>query len=84
MHSNYYEAILQVRPASREVEKFLEKKFEMTVRARLTRKKKLKTGSDYYITSWKFAVSLGNELKEKVRGFYYNKQKNIREKQKER
>ena len=69
MHSNYYEAILQIRPASKEVERFLEKKFETTTRARMTHKKKIKTGSDYYITSWKFAVSLGNELRKKFGGF---------------
>ena len=69
MHSRYYEAILQTRPNSKEIERFLGKKFETTSKARLVRKKRIKKGSDYYITSWKFAMALGNELRKKFGGF---------------
>ena len=62
MHKNYYEAILQVRPRSSHVEKFIEGALKDTDKARLVRKKSLKTGVDYYISSWKFALPLGNLL----------------------
>src|SRR3989338_7639853 len=62
MHRNYYEAIIQVRPRKREVEGFIASGLENTSKARLVKKKILKEGVDYYISSWKFAQSLGNIL----------------------
>lgn len=68
MHSGYYEAILQIRPREREVELFIKKKFADSRKASISSIKKLKTGIDYYITSWEFAVSLGNHLVRKFGG----------------
>lgn len=62
MHKNYYEAILQVRPRTSPIEKFIEGAFKDTDKAHLVKKKILKTGVDYYISSWKFALPLGNLL----------------------
>ena len=68
MHRNYYEAIIQVRPRKREVEGFIASGLENTSKARLVKKKILKEGVDYYISSWKFAQSLGNKLAKRFGG----------------
>ena len=68
MHAGYYEAILQVRPRRKEVESFISEKFANTSKARVSRKKVVKTGADYYVSSWKFAMSLGNDLVKRFGG----------------
>ncbi len=62
MPGNYYEGIIQLRPGKSEIEHYIEKAVEGSGSVSIARKKRLKTGTDYYISSWKFSVSLGNEL----------------------
>jgi len=62
MHREYYEAILQVRPKNKDVERTIRKAFENTDKAHLSKIEDLKQGTDYYVSSWKFAASLGRKL----------------------
>ena len=67
-HAGYYEAILQLRPAKREVLDFVD---EMLQRKGITISKiiKLKTGVDIYVSDQKFARSvLGPQLKRRFKG----------------
>lgn len=68
MHGNYYEAIVQLRPGRHEVREFLEEDIKESGKARIAKKKNVKTGFDYYLSSWKYAVSLGNVLVRKFGG----------------
>jgi len=68
MHSQYYEAIIQVRPRKTEVERFIQGSLDNTGKALLVKKTVLKVGTDYYISSWKFAMSLGNDLVKRFGG----------------
>lgn len=68
MHGNYYEAILQVRPSKRRVERFVESMLEKNSKARLSRKKRLKEGVDYYVSPYRFAIAMGNVLVKKFGG----------------
>ncbi|MBI2664778.1 hypothetical protein HYX10_05570 [Candidatus Woesearchaeota archaeon] len=62
MHSSYYESILQLRPRRAEVERFIEASIEKNGRSLLSKKKLLKGGADYYISSWQYASALGRLL----------------------
>ena len=68
MHGDYYEAILQVRPGKPQVERFVRDMFKKTTDARISKKKRLKEGVDYYITSHQFAITVGNALVKKFGG----------------
>ena len=68
MHKDYYEAILQVRPPKKGVERFVDEMFEKTDKAELSKKKWLKEGVDYYVTSYRFAIAIGNALVRKFGG----------------
>jgi len=58
----YYEAVIQIRPRKAEVEKFVETSLKRTDKASLSKRKIMKEGIDYYVSSWRFGVSLGNTL----------------------
>jgi len=65
---NYYEAKIQLRPFDEEVLKYIEKQIDKTEgKVELTRIVELKEGLDIYITSQKFARSLGPKLKKRFR-----------------
>ena len=65
----YYEAILQLRPADKEILKFVntqvEKQKEKVSIAKIV---ELKTGVDIYLTSQRFALALGRKLKKNFKG----------------
>lgn len=67
MHSNYFEAIIQLRPAKKEVLDFVLdqiKKNDIYV----SKYNELKTGVDIYISSRKFANQLLRRLKKSFKG----------------
>lgn len=66
-HANYYEAIIQLRPPTDEIVSFIRNQCKKKHEA-ITRTEKLKTGVDLYITSQKFARSLGPKLKKNFGG----------------
>lgn len=68
MHRNYYEAILQLRPGKAALEAFVEKHVAEAGKARIARKKRLKTGVDYYLSSWMFTVALGHLMTRRFGG----------------
>ncbi len=61
MNKWYYEAIIQLRPEKSEIDAYIERAIK-AAGVNLARKRRLKTGLDYYVSSWKFSVALGNEL----------------------
>ncbi|MBN2453916.1 hypothetical protein JXB11_00045 [Candidatus Woesearchaeota archaeon] len=70
MHSQYYEAILQVRDAPEEVYKAVAKAIDAAARKGVfvSKVEKSKNGLDYYLSSKRFAVNLGKQLKKRFRG----------------
>ena len=69
MHSGYYEAVIQVRPRKKNIEQFIEDTISGT-KAKITRVKSLKTGIDFYISSWKVALAVSKSMTEKFGGSY--------------
>lgn len=74
MRREYYEAILQVRGSSaseqlREVLKFVEAEAQRSkYSVQIAKRKRVRGGFDYYLSSKKFAVALGKALQESFGG----------------
>mgnify|MGYP001565616368 CR=1 FL=1 len=67
-HSDYFQAIIQLRPADSELIKFLENQLRHNDKVWVAKKLNVKTGVDYYISSNKFARMLGKKMKEAFDG----------------
>ena len=63
--SNYYEAILQIRPKSQEVLDFVKKDIAEKKNAFITKEEHLKYGHNLYLTSQNYAKNLASLLKDK-------------------
>ncbi len=68
MHSNYYEAIIQLRPSKKPLEEFVEEFVVGSGKAKISKKKRVTNGLDFYITSWKVGVTLGHTLARRFGG----------------
>ncbi|MEW6063301.1 MAG: NMD3-related protein [Nanoarchaeota archaeon] len=66
--SQYYEAIIQIRPGKKEILDFIKKQLETRKDIFVSRKVDLKTGSDIYISNQRFAKALGMQLKKRFKG----------------
>ena len=67
-HAEYYEAILQIRPANNEVLGFVLDLIENRNDVKVSKINELKTGCDVYITNQKFARgTLAAQLKRKYK-----------------
>ncbi|MFH1592898.1 MAG: NMD3-related protein [Candidatus Woesearchaeota archaeon] len=66
-HADYFQAIVQLRPADEELMKFFEKRISKTG-AWISKKKFLKTGVDYYISSNKIARQIGKMMTRSFKG----------------
>jgi len=65
----YYEAIIQLRPADKEILKFVNKQIgKKKGKVSIAKIVELKTGVDIYLTSQRFALSLGRVLKKSFKG----------------
>ncbi len=65
----YYEAIIQLRPADKEILKFVNKQIrKQKGKVSIAKIVELKTGVDIYLTSQRFALSLGRVLKKSFKG----------------
>ena len=64
LRSDYFEAIVQLRPFNDEVFRFIQNQIKKRNDVEITRVEKLKTGIDIYITSQRYARSLGKKLKD--------------------
>jgi len=67
-HADYFQAIIQLRPADENLMRFVEKRIEKDKNVWISKKIKLKTGVDYYISSNKFARILGKKMKKSFHG----------------
>ncbi len=68
---NYFEAIIQLRPYDDKIYDFIEKELG-TKRAHgvfISRIEELKTGIDIYLSSQKFARSIGDQLRKHFKGW---------------
>lgn len=73
-HADYYEAIIQLRPPTQEIVSFIRNQCKKRGEA-ITKILILDTGIDLYITSQKFARSLGPKLKRTFVGELTNSRK---------
>ena len=68
LHSSlYYEAILQLRPASKEVLDFVLGKIDERKNTFISKVEELKTGKNLFLSDRKFAMALGKMLKKKYK-----------------
>jgi len=67
MHANYFEAIIQLRPAKKEVLEFVKDQIKKN-NIYVSKEINLKTGIDLYISSRKFANQLLRKLKKTFKG----------------
>lgn len=67
-HSNYYEAIIQVRPKKQEVIDYIEDQIRKRNDVFISKRDELKTGTDFYISSQKFVKALSRKLKSSFKG----------------
>ncbi len=65
---NYFESILQLRNPKKDIQDFIEDYIKSSDKVFLSKRKKVKNGLDYYLSSNSFAVRLGRILKEKFGG----------------
>lgn len=66
-HSNYYEAILQLRPADGDILSFVDEFLSNRKDCKISQVKELKTGVDLYLTSQRAARALGTKLKRRFK-----------------
>ena len=68
-HAEYYEAILQIRPAKKEVLDFVLQQTTRRNDVKISKIDELKTGTDVYLTNQKFARgALASQLKRRFKG----------------
>ncbi len=67
-HAEYYQSILQLRPANDELINFVESQVEKEKNVWISKKLITRNGVDYYLSSYKFARALGKKLKKSFRG----------------
>lgn len=67
MHANYYEAIIQLRPAKKEVVDFVSNQIDKE-KIHVSKIETLKTGINIFVSSNKFAMQLGKKLKKSFKG----------------
>jgi len=63
LNEQYYEAIIQLRPPTREIMNYIENQVQKRDDVFITKIVDLKTGIDIYLTSQRFARNLGQKLK---------------------
>ena len=67
-NQSYYEAIIQLRPGKKKLLDFLVKKVKKKEKVSIVNVVELKEGIDVYLSSWRFAISLGRMLKKSFGG----------------
>lgn len=67
-HIDYFEAILQLRPYSKEVENWIEKQVKKRKDVVISKKLFVQGGLDIYMSSQRFARTLGPKLKKVFKG----------------
>ncbi|MBS3163088.1 hypothetical protein J4427_00140 [Candidatus Woesearchaeota archaeon] len=67
-NEGYFEAKLQIRPADKKIIDYALSEITKRKNVFIAKEVKLKTGIDFYITSYRFAVSLARNMKRKFGG----------------
>lgn len=67
-HSNYYEAIIQLRPYNEDLINFVLKRINARENVYIVKEVLLKTGIDLYLSDQRFARALGKQLKRQFKG----------------
>ncbi len=67
-HEQYYEAKIQIRPFDEQAIRFVIDQIDNNDRVRISKTTQLKTGVDIYVSSRRFATSIGKKLKTKFKG----------------
>ena len=67
-NTQYFESILQLRPNKREILDFVKKQIDKKEKVFISKEINQKTGIDLYLTSNKFAITLGKLLKKRFKG----------------
>ena len=67
-HVDYFEAIIQIRPYAEEVESWIEKQIKKRNDVTISKRLLVRGGLDLYISSQRFARSLGPKLKKVFKG----------------
>lgn len=69
MNPKYYEAVIQIRESPKEVYDTVIKEIENNTKGVfLSKTEKTTNGTDYYISSNRFALELGRKLKKRFKG----------------
>lgn len=66
--NQYFEAVIQLRPFDKEVIQFIENQIKKRDGVFISKVEKVKTGINLYISSQKFARTLGKRLKKSFKG----------------
>jgi nonsense-mediated mRNA decay protein 3 len=66
--NQYFEAVIQLRPFDEEVMRFIENQVKKRKDVFISKVEKLKTGVNLYISSQRFARSLGQKMKKSFKG----------------
>ena len=66
--SNYFEAVIQLRPRNEELIHFIINQVEQRKDVFISEVKERKTGFDVYLSSQRFARTLGKKLKDRFKG----------------
>lgn len=67
-HSEYYEAVIQLRPATDEIMKFIQNRIKERPKVYISKIKHVKTGVDIYLSSQSYARAIGKKLKRTFKG----------------
>lgn len=67
-HAEYYEAIIQLRPATDELMRFIQNRIKERPKVFISKIKELPTGVDIYISSQSYARAIGKKLKKSFNG----------------
>ncbi len=67
-HSEYYEAVIQLRPASDEIMRFIQNRIKERPKVFISKIKQVATGVDIYISSQSYARAIGKKLKKSFKG----------------
>jgi len=68
MHNSYYEATIQIRPFNQQVLEYVVQEVAKRKDVFISKTKELKTGIDIFLSSQRFARTLGKKLKERFKG----------------
>lgn len=67
-HAEYYEAVIQLRPMTEEIMRFINNRLKERPKIFISKIKHVKTGVDIYISSQNYARAIGKKLKKAFKG----------------